>query len=89
MQIRDLGEFGLIDRIKDIVGEPARNVVLGISDDAAAVNSAGDALTLLTTDALVENVGASGRQRERLSVGFIDFGRRILQNIPCRIIWGS
>ena len=39
MQIKDIGEFGLIDRIRDIIGETPDAVILGISDDAAVVET--------------------------------------------------
>lgn len=49
----DLGEFGFIERVRRIVGDPG--VELGIGDDAAIVRIGG-ARVVLTTDALVEDV---------------------------------
>ena len=56
MQLRDLGERGLIDRIRRRVGPPGAAVVAGIGDDAAAFLPAPDRLLLATTDMLVEEV---------------------------------
>ena len=58
MKLRDVGEFGLIDRIERAVRRAgrARGVVLGIGDDAALLRlRAGDDLAV-STDALVEDV---------------------------------
>lgn len=54
MKLRDLGEFGLIDLIRRQTPR-ARNVRLGIGDDAAWVSTAGDSL-LFTSDLLIEGV---------------------------------
>jgi thiamine-monophosphate kinase len=62
MNIANIGEFGLIRKIKKIVGKPKNNVFLGIGDDAAAVkvrsqkSEVRSKYMLLTTDTLVENV---------------------------------
>lgn len=62
MKVSDIGEFGLIDRIKDRNPIKDRNVVIGIGDDAAAIRSgAGGKYILLTTDTLVEGVHFSLR----------------------------
>ncbi|MBP1753006.1 MAG: thiL [Geobacteraceae bacterium] len=53
--MRELGEFGLIDRIAAKI-VPGRGVALGIGDDAAAVEQANGVLTLSTSDMLVEGV---------------------------------
>lgn len=58
MRLRDVGEFGLIERIERAVRRSgrARGVVLGIGDDAALLRlRAGDDLAV-STDALVEDV---------------------------------
>ncbi len=55
MKLRELGEFGLIDRIAGQVGlEPG--IVIGIGDDAAAVEPTPGSATLVTTDMLVEGI---------------------------------
>lgn len=56
MKILEIGEFGLIERIKSIVGQPPSEVAVGIDDDAAAFRSSPDRLVLVTTDILIENI---------------------------------
>ena len=51
---RDLGEFGLIERLLSRLGPSGENVLLGPGDDAAAVRFGGTALT--TADLLLEGV---------------------------------
>jgi len=53
--LKDIGEFGFIDRISGRTPATA-GVVIGIGDDAAAVEPTSGRLTLLTTDMLVEGV---------------------------------
>ena len=48
------GEFAFIDAIERIAGEPARNVVVGIGDDAAVVRTG--PRTAISTDTLTEGV---------------------------------
>ena len=55
MRLKELGEFGLIDRIaRRVHHSPA--VVLGIGDDAAALFPTPGTLTLITSDMLLEGV---------------------------------
>ncbi|GAB5520822.1 MAG: thiamine-phosphate kinase [Rhodothermales bacterium] len=55
--IADLGEFGLIDRIKAIVNTNRDEAVLrGIDDDAAVYSIGGGRVQVVTTDALVEGL---------------------------------
>ncbi len=54
MRLRDVGEFGFIDRIAAMVGEDSR-VVLGIGDDAALLDLGGPELVAVTTDAMLEH----------------------------------
>ncbi|TAK02735.1 MAG: thiamine-phosphate kinase [Candidatus Manganitrophaceae bacterium] len=56
MDLRQLGEFGLIDRIQKRFPPPASNVPLGIGDDAAAILPSSKQYLLLTTDSLIEGV---------------------------------
>jgi len=56
MKLSDLGEFGLIEKIRDMVGLPGGNVLKGIGDDCAVVESSDGKVTLFTTDVLVEGV---------------------------------
>ena len=56
MKVSELGEFGLIDLIADIVGGASSDkLVLGIGDDTAAWRPEG-ALQLGTTDVLIQDV---------------------------------
>lgn len=55
MKLKELGEFGLIDRIARHV-HTAPSVVLGIGDDAAALLPTPGNLTLITSDMLLEGV---------------------------------
>lgn len=56
MNVSDLGEFGLIERLASIVGAGRpESLIAGIGDDAAAWRL-GDSVVLATTDALVEGV---------------------------------
>lgn len=54
--IEEIGEFGLIDRIKEDTINNAATVVEGIGDDAAVLLPTIRHLQLLATDMLVENV---------------------------------
>src|SRR5262245_35765516 len=53
MKLRDLGEFPFLRRLRERVPTDAR-VLLGIGDDCAALTLPGT--TVLTTDAMIENV---------------------------------
>lgn len=61
-QISKIGEFGLIEKIKEIVDisiddeEIQQNLIKGISDDTAVYKPSPGKLQLLTTDALVEGI---------------------------------
>jgi len=56
MKVWELGEFGLIDLITEIVGEASRSdIVLGIGDDAAVWRSE-SARQIATTDILIQDV---------------------------------
>lgn len=56
MKIRELGEFGFIDRIKKGCLNRKSGVMAGIGDDCAVLKSSGGSAILLTTDMLVESV---------------------------------
>jgi thiamine-monophosphate kinase len=56
-RVRDLGEFGLIERIARLAGPPrSAGVVLGIGDDAAVLRLAPGEELVVTTDAAVAGV---------------------------------
>lgn len=55
--ISELGEFGLIDRMRSIVGDPEdEDVIAGINDDAAVYRLPDGRVHIITTDALFEKV---------------------------------
>ena len=55
--IREIGEFGLIERMRRILGEPSDPQVLaGVSDDAAVYRVDDDRGHVMTTDVLIEGV---------------------------------
>jgi thiamine-monophosphate kinase len=56
LDLRQIGEFGLIDLIKQDTLVQPDNVVIGIGDDAAVLCPSPHHLQLFTTDMLVENV---------------------------------
>lgn len=70
MRIRDIGEFGLIDRIAAVAGA-ADGTVVGIGDDTAVLDMGGDRLLLATVDIQVEE-----RHFIRWRTAPYDLGRR-------------
>lgn len=52
-ELGDLGEFGLIDRIKKRTRQQNKSSVLGIGDDAAIIE-AGDTFKVVSSDLLAE-----------------------------------
>jgi len=54
MKIDQLGEFGLIDRIRSSLPEPGPNVVVGIGDDVAVLEGSAESVWLATCDVQVE-----------------------------------
>lgn len=67
MNLSQLGEFGLIEKISKLIGKPSGKVKLGIGDDCAVlelpcsttqfrINDQSKNYQLITTDALVEGV---------------------------------
>lgn len=54
--MRDIGEFGLIRRIRGRYSKSSDRVLCGMGDDAATLNLPSDSLTLVTTDTLIEDV---------------------------------
>jgi thiamine-monophosphate kinase len=56
MKISELGEFGLIDRIKRFVPASSADVVVGIGDDVAVLQTEGGSYLLATCDAQVQNI---------------------------------
>jgi thiamine-monophosphate kinase len=58
VKLSDLGEFGLIDKLRSLLppNRPDAGVAVGIGDDAAVVHVSDGTSLALTTDALVEGV---------------------------------
>jgi thiamine-monophosphate kinase len=56
VRVRDLGEFGLIDRLRSIVGVDGEGVVTGIGDDTAVLRVNADNCLLATCDVQVDGV---------------------------------
>lgn len=56
MLVKELGEFGLIEAIRKLVGRSPKSVVKGIGDDCAVLEWTAKEYLLFTTDALVEGV---------------------------------
>ncbi|HYJ12288.1 MAG TPA: thiamine-phosphate kinase [Thermomicrobiales bacterium] len=58
-RVGEIGEFGLIDRLRDVLPENARALPrtgVGIGDDAAVWKPPADEDLVVTTDALIENI---------------------------------
>ncbi|GAB4440463.1 MAG: thiamine-phosphate kinase [Chloroflexi bacterium OHK40] len=56
MQLAELGEFALIERLRQIVAVERPDIVVGIGDDVAVLAAQGDTLLLATVDSQVEGV---------------------------------
>jgi thiamine-monophosphate kinase len=56
MKLREIGEFGFIDRIKGGCFIREKNVIKAIGDDCCVFRTSADQVTILTTDMLVEDV---------------------------------
>lgn len=56
MKLSRLGEFGIIQRIKNVLGSHSSDVKIGIGDDAAVFQTHSDLWTVVTTDSLVEGI---------------------------------
>jgi thiamine-monophosphate kinase len=56
MELKELGEFGLIDLIRRKIYTKDKRVVLNMGDDAAILKSSPGKLLIFTTDTVMENV---------------------------------
>ncbi len=56
MNVREVGEFGLIERLARIVGVERPDVVVGIGDDVAVLDVGGPDWLLATVDCQIEDV---------------------------------
>ncbi|MGE5174482.1 MAG: thiamine-phosphate kinase [Betaproteobacteria bacterium] len=65
MKLSDLGEFGLIEKIRKSTFRRSSSVLIGIGDDAAVLKVSASAAWLATTDMLIEGV--------HFDLGYTDF----------------
>ncbi len=56
MTIDELGEFGLIERIRGLLPAAGSDVLVGIGDDVAVISCEGDRVLLATCDVQVEGI---------------------------------
>jgi thiamine-monophosphate kinase len=70
MRISDLGEFGLIERIRKTASRNTRRAPIGIGDDAAALLLSPSATLLATTDMLIEGVHFDLKTTDLFSLGW-------------------
>jgi thiamine-monophosphate kinase len=56
VKLKDIGEFGFIERIKDGCLIRDENVISGIGDDCCVFKTSAEVASLLTTDMLVEQI---------------------------------
>ncbi|MFH0822158.1 MAG: thiamine-phosphate kinase [Pseudomonadota bacterium] len=56
MKLRDIGEFGFIERVASLCGIRRHGVVKGIGDDCAVISTDDGSYLLVTTDLLVERI---------------------------------
>ncbi|MGD8705041.1 MAG: thiamine-phosphate kinase [Syntrophobacterales bacterium] len=56
MKLKDIGEFGFIERIKGGCLIRNENVIIGIGDDSCVFRTSAEVASLLTTDMLVEQI---------------------------------
>jgi thiamine-monophosphate kinase len=71
--VRDVGEFGLIERLREVLPEPVRAapaLIAGIGDDTAVWRSSPGENLLVTTDAMIEGVHFDLRWTDWRSMGW-------------------
>jgi thiamine-monophosphate kinase len=54
--LKDIGEFGLIDKIKNSFRAKSKELLFGIGDDCAVIKKDNETVNLISTDMLVEGV---------------------------------
>ena len=70
MKLQEIGEFGLIDLIKQGTINDPGSIVAGIGDDAAVIRPHPQHLQLLTTDMLVEDIHFSLKTTTPWQLGY-------------------
>jgi thiamine-monophosphate kinase len=73
MSVSELGEFGLINRIAQLLPPTRDDLIAGVGDDVAVVRPSGDRYLLLTSDVQVEGIHFL---KDRISAQ--ELGRRIV-----------
>ncbi len=68
--LRQLGEFGLIQRIRRRVGRLGGSVVRGIGDDAAVLKSRSRQFCLITTDLMAEGIHFDRQAASMKDIGY-------------------
>jgi thiamine-monophosphate kinase len=82
MQIKDLGEFSLIERIAKLLPPCSKDVVMGVGDDVAVVDTREDHYLLFTCDIQVEgthfpaSVSSYQLGRKAAAVNLSDIGAK-------------
>ncbi|MDH4222524.1 MAG: thiamine-phosphate kinase [candidate division Zixibacteria bacterium] len=56
MELKEIGEFGLIELIKNKIAVKDKRVIVNIGDDAAILKSSANKVLIFTTDSLMEKV---------------------------------
>lgn len=56
MDLSQIGEFELIERIKRKAGSPRPSIIMGIGDDSAAIVPSPQCISLVTQDLLIEGI---------------------------------
>lgn len=55
-ELSEIGEFGLIDRLKDYLPAKSDKIIKSIGDDAAVIKNSDDSVQLISTDLLMEGI---------------------------------
>jgi thiamine-monophosphate kinase len=56
LELSEIGEFGFIDRVRQVCDVSVRGVIKGIGDDCAVFRASSGSLMLFTTDMLLEDI---------------------------------
>ncbi|MBI5199227.1 MAG: thiamine-phosphate kinase [Nitrospirae bacterium] len=70
MKLSEIGELGLIQRIKEGLPLPHEQVILGIGDDAAALRHPPGSLVIITSDMFLEGIHFDRALFTKFQIGF-------------------
>lgn len=70
MKLEEIGEFGLIEKIRKSMPLPCKPVIVGIGDDAAAVMPEKGSLVLITSDMFLEGIHFDRSFSDPFHIGF-------------------